>query len=200
MKPITLCGLLFCLIGGVGSAFALPVQYGDRSSEPSAETEVQTVELTRVTHQVSAPGSATLVADSVLFFTPSVLYSRLEQRARSESYELESDLYQLQFDIEVVGPGWAYHRVRLGHSFADDSELLLSHASTDVDVRFGQASYAVGLLAQETWAGDWNFWTGLGWEGTRFTGPQDDKYYRPQSICPLVPAGPFIMQGTHTSP
>lgn len=181
MKPILTCILALCLAGGAQLAQAMPVHYGQAAE---GETSTQPVVLPLASQSVTQPAASTLAADSTLFFTPSLVYSRLDQRARAEDYELESDVYQLQFDVELVGPGWAYHRVRLGHSFADYSELT-SGQEADVDLRFGQASYAVGVLAQETWAGDWNFWTGLGWEGTRFTGPQDDKHYRRSVYLPF---------------
>lgn len=106
---------------------------------------------------------------SALFLTPSLGYSKLSQKSSDADYKLSSSVYMLNVDLEIISNGIAYHRLNLGHNFADNSTHEYSGVEEDVEVKHAHAAYKVGIINPSSFAGDFSLWTGLGWQGTKIT-------------------------------
>jgi len=102
---------------------------------------------------------------TAVFLTPSLSYQQLDHRSDAAEFQLDSHLFQLNVDFEVIGSNFAYHRLSLGHTFRDVSEQS-SAADDTAEVTHSHFGYRVGALNHSTFAGDLAVWTGLAWQGT----------------------------------
>lgn len=108
--------------------------------------------------------------NSALFFTPSVGYSKITQKSGDADYELSGNAYMLNLELEIISNGIAYHRLSLGHNFADNSSQEYAGVKEDVEVKHAHAAYNVGVMNLSSFTGDFSLWTGMGWQGTKISG------------------------------
>lgn len=113
--------------------------------------------------------------DSSLFLTPSIGYALLSQASKSTGYELDGQIMHLGVDIEIIGDSFAYHRLTLGHSLADDSTQTHNAAEQDAEVSYSHYAYRVGGMNLSSFAGDLAVWTGLGWQGYKVQDKAEDE-------------------------
>ena len=112
--------------------------------------------------------------DSSLFLTPVIGYAQLEQSSKTAGYELDGRIVHLGVDIEIIGDRFAYHRLTLGQSVADDSTQTAG-AEQDAEVSYSHVAYRVGAMNLSSFAGDLAVWTGLGWQGFKLQDAADQE-------------------------
>jgi hypothetical protein len=101
---------------------------------------------------------------TAVFLTPSVSYQQLDQQSDAEGFQLDSHLFQLNVDFEVLGGNFAYHRLSLSHTFNNSSEQTSATDET-AEVTSSHFGYRVGAMNRSAFPGDLAVWTGLAWQG-----------------------------------
>lgn len=140
--------LIFALVISLGGLLANPVAAQTSTDSRSSETAD------------SSRGTA-------VFLTPSVSYKNLDHESSAADFQLDAHLFLLNFDFEVIGENFAYHRLSLGQSFNDSSKQP-SAEDTKANLLYSYFSYQVGAMNLSLpGGGDLAIWTGVGWEGTQ---------------------------------
>ncbi|MDR9468202.1 hypothetical protein [Marinospirillum sp.] len=133
----------------------------DEETTPSPEAVEQPSE------ETSSPESYRSQQNSdgtAVFLTPSVSYKQLDQESDAAGFQLDSHLFQLNVDFEVLGGNFAYHRLSLGHTFNNTSEQTSATDQT-AEVTSSHFGYHVGAMNLSAFPGDLAVWTGLAWQG-----------------------------------
>lgn len=121
---------------------------------------------------------------TAIFLTPSVSYKQLDHKSDAAGFQLDSHLFQLNVDFEVIGSNFGYHRLSLSHTFNDVSEQ--SSATEDTaEVTQSHFAYHVGAMNHSAFPGDLAIWTGLAWQGTHVRDNPDGKSHMRYMYLPF---------------
>ena len=121
---------------------------------------------------------------TAIFLTPSLSYQQLDAESKASGFDLDAYLLQLNLDFEVVGENFAFHRLRMGHTLRDRSEVT-SQAGEDVEATQAHFAYHVGAMAHLGELGDVTLWTGLGWESLQLSRDPEGKTYQRYVYLPF---------------